>query len=104
MNVEEAALRLAEELVVGEGEHQVSTLNPAKVRVLAAIHHLGGPRTQADLVTALGWSERYVYRMVSELSDQGVLIRFPDPNYSYKGFRPILYQCACSLNQEGIRP
>ncbi len=56
MSVEEATHRLAEEMVQGQGVHQVGTLNPAKVRVLAVLHHLDRPCTDGDLAVALNWT------------------------------------------------
>jgi DNA-binding MarR family transcriptional regulator len=103
MTVEDAARQLAEEVVLGEGVHRLSTLNPAKVRTLAAIHHLGRPCTVADLVVALGWTQQYVYRNINELTVQGILIQTARPNGKDSG-RPIAcYHCSCTSIEEGSR-
>jgi DNA-binding MarR family transcriptional regulator len=98
----EAARRLAEELVQGDGIHQLGTLSPAKIRVLAAVHDLDRPcSTDQDLAEILDWTRQYVYRLANELAEQGVLVRSPGPPAQRNGRRPTLYQCICFSTKEG---
>jgi DNA-binding MarR family transcriptional regulator len=103
VSIEEAAQRLARELTQDDGEHQLSTLNPAKIRVLAVVHHLDRPCTDSDVAVATGWTRQYTYRLVNELGEQGILVRTPGPRHSCNGRPATHYQCICTTNQEGAR-
>ncbi len=94
--------RLVKEITRAAGLHQLNTLNDAKQRVLYAVHQLGRDCTDADLAEVLGWTRQYVYRMVDELKDQGVLIQQPPAGSRGKAGRPpFRYQCICMTEREG---
>lgn len=99
----EAIDRLAREVTKASGVHQISTLNPAKVRVLAVIHALGRPCSIEDLATALDWTRQYSYTLASELTEQGILLCQHGARKKYQGRPGDLYQCICATNQEGNR-
>jgi DNA-binding MarR family transcriptional regulator len=103
VNDEQAARRLAEEIVQGDGLHQLNTLSPAKIRVLVTIHDHPRPCTETELAETLDWTRQYVYRLANELAEQGLLTRIPGPATHRNGRRPTIYQCICLTNQEGPR-
>ena len=98
---QEAIDRLAREMTKATGVHQTNTLNPAKVRVLAAMHEIGKPCSIEDLAVSLGWTRQYVYVLANQLAEQGILtceLGVRKRNHGRPGYR---YQCVCATNQEG---
>ena len=96
----EAERRLAEEIVRGEGVHQIGTLSPGKIRILELIHSFSDPVGLHELATASGWTTNYVYRLVNELTLAGILeahsVESPTPRRTRRHYR-----CICSTTQEG---
>lgn len=98
---QEAIDRLVREMTKASGVHQLNTLNPARVRALAAIHHIGRPCSIDDLAAALGWTRQYAYVLADQLAEQGILTRDLGARKQYQGRPGDLYQCICTTNQEG---
>lgn len=94
--------RLARKITDTDGIHHANTLSPAKLRVLHAVHESVEPCNEAELAEVLGWGRPYVYRMASELADQGILVRLPAVPKLARGRPPVRYRCICTTTEEGL--